>query len=272
MKYHVIPTPKQVKTINDPRVRNAVKALSQEMNNSIKYMFKRDRQDTFGSMVYLFDEKEISTVLPKLNDSDSLIFHAEGQPFTIGPIELSPYSLRPFCLAEMLINNGMPDKPIHIELMSCNSATAFQGSNYAKDLSNALCFYFDLPDIEVTGYTGYINVKKNGKFSVSSQIGQYSGKNTHYSLERARATYINGELKEKISPVIQTMSDVAFSWAENDLQQLMLERRQVQRAKDRAVSLRQLSVFFPLVDDSKESQANVGNLFESPKEGVAKAY
>lgn len=225
MKYHVVPTPKNLKTIIDPNLQRAVRELNREMLGSVAKLSKHGGSDTSKDLVYLFDRASINKFVSSLMDGDEIILHAEGQPFTIGPIELSPYSLRPFQLADMLFSAGLPNATLSITLMSCNSATDFHGSNYARDLCRALYFCFQYSDITVNGYTGFINVKDNGKFSVSKRIGCCSEKKQHYSLAQAQASYHNGVAIGEIKTVIESMSGVVFSWAELELNSLLLERQ-----------------------------------------------
>ena len=167
-------------------------------------------------------------MMSNLQDGDEISIHGEGHPFIIGPsCGVSPYSLRPFELATLLVSLIPPNKGISITLMTCNSATNFHGSNYAKDLSDAFYHFFRYEDILITGFNAFVVVKKNAKFTAASKIGTKLEKGAHCSLDKAAVTYINGASLIKTDPIIRTMSPIAYSWADDDIRHLDAERKMV---------------------------------------------
>ena len=147
-----------------------------------------------------------------LREDDELVIHAEGYPFIIGPLESGPYVLTPFQLASLLNEKKLPNIKLHINLLTCNSATDYHGSNFARDLSIALHAFFRYTHITITGYTGFIEVKSNAKYAVSSVLGR-STKGTHAALDDAKRMYENNVQIFKGKVLIQNFSNMDITWA-----------------------------------------------------------
>ena len=123
---------------------------------------------------------------------------------------------------------------VNIRLLSCNSATDYNGSNFACDTSNALTVFFRYRAISVTGYTGFIEVKSNAKFTVSSVLGR-STKGTHSDLDSARVVYRNGEVCFRNKIMIKTLSMMEYSWAKGYINQTNRERKLIESVQRIAV-------------------------------------
>lgn len=176
----------------------------------------------------------MSDLRHRIVDGDELIVHGEGSPFLVGPAESGPYTLTPFQFALLLDENKFPDLDINICLLSCNSATEYNGNNYACDTSKALNVFFRYNFICVTGYTGFIEVKSNAKFAVSSVLGR-STKGTHADLDSAKIVYKNGRVCFRNKIMINTLSMMQFSWAQPYILQTNRERRLIETIEQAAV-------------------------------------
>lgn len=229
MKYHAIPAPRRVTRDIDIHVRHAVNQLTQELIGILDKLTRKGVRDC-PTLFYLYDHASMSDLMHRLVDGDELIIHAEGCPFIIGPVESGPYTLTPFQLALLLNENKLPDLDINIHLLSCNSATDYHGNNYSSDTSKALSLFFRYQHISVTGYTGFIEVKSNAKFSVSSVLGR-STKGTHSDLNDAKIVYRNGEICFRNKTLIRSLSMMGFSWAEPYIDQTNRERRLIEALK-----------------------------------------
>ena len=119
----------------------------------------------------LAEPGELHAVLQKMESGDTLVIHAEGEPFVIGFREPTIYDLYPHLLLDLLVSNGLsPDKAITIDLKCCHSACEYRGMNFARDFARLLG-HKQFNQVQVTGYTGLIIEKpgkKNIKFSCQS--------------------------------------------------------------------------------------------------------
>ena len=225
MKYHAIPTPRYLPKDTSRDVRHSVHHLTQELVSILAKLTKKDRTNC-PVLFYLHDRDSMCDLVHRLKDGDELFIHAEGNPFIIGPVESGPYVLTPFQLASLLDENRLPDLNINILLLSCNSATDYDGHSFSFDMSKALSIFFRYRAISVTGYTGFIEVKSNAKFSVSSVLGR-STKGTHSDLDSAKIVYKNGQVCFHNKVLIETLSMMGFDWAEPYINQTNRERRLV---------------------------------------------
>jgi len=223
MKYHAIPAPRRLTKEVDRSIRHAINRLVHELIDTLAKLKKRSDLDC-PVLFYLHDHDSMSDLMHRLIAGDELIVHAEGFPFIIGPVESGPYMLTPFQLASLLDENRLPDLDINIHLLSCNSATEYYGNNFSSDTSKALHLFFRYQSISVTGFTGFIEVKSNAKYAVSSVLGR-STKGTHSDLESAKVVYKNGQVCFSNRILIKTLSNMSFSWAENHIKQTNLERK-----------------------------------------------
>ena len=164
---------------------------------------------------FLYDRDSMSKLTEKLTPGDTIVLHGEGQPFVIGLDSSTPYDLDATKLARLLKEANLIDG-VNIELLTCNSAVDYTVEdgltlNFARDTSEALHFLCGYQNINVSGYSGLIVDKENGKFSVSKTI---AGRNAgdKLSVDAARITYKNG-VKDPSSPVELDLSHMAYGWA-----------------------------------------------------------
>lgn len=227
LKYHFIPRPRHLDPSLDKEARARINELTSEMETTLKKLAKKEPNQHFKKLGYLFDPENIHNLKKGLTDNDELIIHAEGYPFMISPVDEShAYQLTPFQLAAHLDAQRFPDLNVTINLLTCNSATQYEGSNFACDLSNALHKFFRYKNLRVVGYTGFIHVKSNAKYTVSGVLGR-STKGTHASLEDATLMYHNGAIIVQNKLLINDLSNIIFSWASPNIKQLQHERRLV---------------------------------------------
>ena len=235
MKYHIVPTPKRMPSEINSELRGQANELNREMVGLVKKIGKRD-ENTYNELFHLFESTSLARLMRLLCnpiDTDEIIIHAEGYPFMIGPsIAGGQYSLTPFQLASYLKKNLLPEHPIIINILACNSATNFMGSNFSRDLSRALTYCFDCRNISVMGYTGYVSVKSNGKFAVSSVLG-HSVKGSHAHLDDAKTIYESGELTHQGRQLISDLSHFGFEWAHEYISQMRTEREFIDAAIQR---------------------------------------
>jgi hypothetical protein len=217
VKYHVVPgvNSRQLPLDLDIEVKFAMKALNKELTNTLSKLVKREPGAHDFRIFHLHDSNSMSILRENLANHDEIIIHAEGYPFLIGPTESGPYTLTPLDLARLLHREKLPDVHVTINLLSCNSATEYQGSNFAKDLSRFLHVYFQYNELIISGYTGFIEVKSNAKYAVSSVLGK-STKGTHASVDDAVMQYRNGEdvvSNAGRTVLIHSLSSIGDSWA-----------------------------------------------------------
>lgn len=235
MKYHLVPTKKKIPSAIDFDSRVQAVSLNREMLGFLKKLKKRDESNC-DKLFYLYDDdsmQHLKNLLANPVDSligDEIIIHAEGMPFIISSsIFGGQYAISAFALARYLKKNILSGYPISINLLSCNSATDFMDSNFARDLSRALTFCFEYPHNRVIGYTGYISVKNNAKFAVSAVLGK-SVKGSHASIEDANMIYAAGEEIHRGTQLITSLSDYGFDWAHEYITKMHIEREFVNAA------------------------------------------
>lgn len=231
MKYHAIPTPcpRQLDAALRPDIRHAIHELNRELTNTLQKLTKKMPKQHCNQLFYLHDPRSMDHLVHRLQEEDELIIHAEGYPFIIGPLESGPYVLTPFQLASLLNERKLPNIQLHINLLACNSATDYNGSNFARDLSIALHAFFRYRHITVTGYTGFIEVKSNAKYAVSSVLGR-STKGTHAALDDAKWMYKNNVPIFEGRVLVTNFSDMGTAWANPFIKQTQQERRLIMSA------------------------------------------
>ena len=232
MKYHLLLSlpPRAFPEYLDFSVKSAMKALNVEMTSTLKKLLKKEHGQHCSTLFHLYSEDSMEQLKKQLKEHDEILIHGEGYPFLIGPTELGPYTITAKELAMRLYVANTPDLHIHIKLLTCNSATMYEGSNFARDVSRALTFCFHYNNVSVSGYTGFIEVKSNAKYTVTSSLSGRLSKGEHASLDDAVQTYKNGILLHTGGTVlIKSLSSVGSSWAGFFIQKTMNERREVTR-------------------------------------------
>jgi hypothetical protein len=226
MKYHALPTPspRQLDAALRPDIRHAIHELNRELTSTLQKLIKKTPRQHYNQLFYLHDPRSMDNLVHLLQEEDELVIHAEGYPFLIGPLESGPYVLTPFQLASLLNERKLPNIKLHINLLTCNSATDYNGSNFARDLSIALHSFFRHTQITVTGYTGFIEAKSNAKYAVSSVLGR-STKGTHAALDDAKCIYENNVPIFTGKVLIKNFSDMGIAWADPFIKQTQQERR-----------------------------------------------
>ena len=260
MKYHLVPTSRKISKEIVPNVRIEANALNREMIGLLRKLVKRE-ENTFNELFYLYDASSMQQLKQLLSNSsaelmDEIIIHAEGYPFMIGPsISGGDFSISAFDLASYLKKNVLSVHPIHINLLACNSATNFRGSNFSRDLSRALTYCFNFPDINVIGYTGFVSVRNNAKFAVSSVLGR-SIKGSHANLDDAKMIYNSGEVIDCGRQLIGDLSDYGFDWAREYIEKMHTQRTFVDKAILRQTRA-ELSIFKTSPDSKIPSDDNI---------------
>lgn len=234
MKFHVVltPCPRRLSSNISTEFRSSCLEINKELQNTLRKLLKKNPDAHYPKIVCIFDDKSVVDLVGNIHAGDEIVVHAEGWPFAMGPNEEVPieYSLRPLQFAALLHSSNLPDIDVNISLLACNSGTEFYGSNFAKDLSLGLN-HFNYQQIKVTGYMGYIDVKSNAKFSVSSVFGRGT-KGTHSNLESARIVYTNCGFESFAGRALVTsMTDFGFDWASCHIGKLLEERQFISDSK-----------------------------------------
>ena len=212
--------------------KSAVKSLNLEMKATLKKLLKNKKEHHDPELYYLFCARSLFNLILKINHDDEIIIHGEGYPFLVGPNELGPYTVTAKHLAELIATAMIPDMNLRIQLLTCNSATSYEGSNFARDLSSALYYFYGYKNISVSGYTGFIEVKSNAKYTVTSTLSGRLTKGTHASLSDAVRTYKNGLLiQEGGTVLIESLSGIGDSWAGFFINKTKAEREEVTLAR-----------------------------------------
>lgn len=234
MKYHILPIPDISKRKTNEGLSKKVRQSAIELNfealHSIEKTNKQKPGTCFPTCFYLYDKESVQNLMKILCDKDEIIVHGESMPFIFGLNEPSPYDLHAQSFAKLLYENKMPDRQFNIILLSCQTATTYSPSediniNFARDMSKAL-HSFGYKNIKVTGYTGFVVVKKGGKYSVSSIIDK-STSGTHASLDKAQIVYLNGEPVLKGRIMTENLSDMSFDWAKEYIAKAILGQKSI---------------------------------------------
>lgn len=205
MIYHAVPMPhpSNVLTHIDGFARREMRELNAEMLKSVTKLSNKSSVHS-PELIYLFNT-DVDNKLAGIRPGDTLIIHAEGNPFIISPgFSDTPYCLTAGELAEHLVNNKLPNTEMSIKILACNSGTQVEGKTFAQDLSQVLYYLHNLKKIIVEGYNGFIIVKKNSKYSASSisnnssstnytsRVPKTISKGTHASLDEVSCCYKKG--------------------------------------------------------------------------------
>jgi len=239
VKYHVVPgvISRQLPLDLQFEVKSAMKDLNKELTHTLDKLAKREPGKHCPMILHLHDSQSMGILRENLVEGDEIILHAEGYPFLIGPTLFGPYTLTPLDLAQLLHHEKLPDVSININLLSCNSATEYEGSNFAKDLSTFLHVCFHYNKLTISGYTGFVSVKSNAKYAVSSVLGN-SKKGTHASLDDAVIRYMNGQvLSQGRAVLIPSLSSIGSSWAGFYTKKTIEDRKLVDCMEEKSLSL-----------------------------------
>ena len=234
MKRHLLLSmPSRLLPVDLPVVdKDAVKALNNEMTATLVKLLKKKQECHDPEMYYLHHSCSLEHLGSQVHDGDEIIIHGEGYPFLVGPNELGPFTVTAKHLADIINTAKIPDLNLNLQLLTCNSATSYENSNFARDLSRALYYCYDYKNISVTGYTGFIESKSNAKYTVASTLSGRLTKGTHASLSKAAKTYKNGRLIDAGGIVlIESLSDIGDSWAGFFISKTKAEREEVKLAR-----------------------------------------
>ncbi|MCS5711506.1 hypothetical protein [Candidatus Berkiella aquae] len=177
------------------------------------------RNGYFGQIIYN-RSTSLQTLARHIRDGDTIELHGDGLPWVMGGVNYNAeLDLNPFTFANLL-DNTIENKDINliIDLRFCSSGVEAVGPkgnfNFTQDLSKALANK-GFRNIQVYGYTGYINSESQFRQSVSS-VGDgsiHGAKIKHCTLDDGRLIYQNGEL---LSPAKKTLVD-EFPYDRDDI-------------------------------------------------------
>jgi len=202
---------------------------NQETNKLQKGLKKR--KEYHGQIIYMSNQDLLKQLTTMIKSGDIVEIYAEGIPWAItGTSFGSKYDESPFSLAK-LFDETLPlhkELAFSIELHSCNSGTVAKGPEgnvcFAQDLSEAL-FQYGFQNVQVKGYTGYIQAERLFRQSVVAKFSDSGSKIGHSKLEDAEATYQNGKSVKDPNKVIVR----GYTYSSDELAQYFKAKKELSK-------------------------------------------
>jgi hypothetical protein len=199
--------------VNNKETQTIAKTLRKKLRQA------KDFPHYHSQIIYMKQSASKSYFKNNVKAGDVIEIHAEGWPWGIGSLHSDDYDYTAFELAYFFYELLGSQKEIQltIEIRACNSGTIATGFRenicFAQDFSEALSFY-GFENIEVKGYTGYVQSENPFKQSVVGHAFLSRAKIPHCNLESGEVTYQDGIIKKPAQKII--VSDYEYTLEEMD--------------------------------------------------------